>query len=514
MRTLQIHPSESWQNFASDYEAQNALLTSLPDVMKMARWFGGKAYQISRVNTDHCLPFEANGIRYYFFIVETVYSDHESEYYMIPLALSNEVNGPVYAEMHYSEGMQYLVDACYDSGFQKAIFEATLKGQKIKTTLGEFNFDRGQVIEQSEFYENSRNPGVDQSNSSIIFNEKYFMKIYRKLFLDTNPEVEMLKFLTETGQYQNVPAFAGSLIWERKRIAPVTLGLMMNRVDAQKDSWVSTGDELNDFLSSFVKGSFSVQEFVFENVELLAKRTAEMHLALFTETKQKDFKREKFSPEYREWLHHHLVTLLEGRLHLLEQNKHKLDEEALRMADKLKRKRKLVLQFFDQIKTKPLKSLRTRIHGDYHLGQILYHNRDYIIIDFEGEPESSIADRKIKHSPMKDVAGIVRSFHYAVSAKLFFSQETATADARRLQKAADRWYNLISDTFWLTYYETIGKDNQLYASKAEINFLFLLHLLEKAIYEIGYELNGRPDWLKIPLKGIEQVINELEKYEG
>ena len=514
MRTLQIHPSESWQNFASDYEAQNALLTSLPDVMKMARWFGGKAYQIARVNTDHCLPFEANGIRYYFFIVETVYSDHESEYYMIPLTLSNEVNGPVYAEMHYSEGMQYLVDACYDSSFQKAIFEATLKGQKIKSTLGEFNFDRGQIIEQSEFYENSRNPSVDQSNSSIIFNEKYFMKIYRKLFLDTNPEVEMLKFLTETGQYQNVPAFAGSLIWERKRIAPVTLGLMMNRVDAQKDSWVSTGDELNDFLSSFVKGSFSVQEFVFENVELLAKRTAEMHLALFTETKQKDFKRENFSPEYRELLHHHLVTLLEGRLHLLEQNKHKLDEEALRMADKLKRKRKLVLQFFDQIKTKPLKSLRTRIHGDYHLGQILYHNRDYIIIDFEGEPESSIANRKIKHSPMKDVAGIVRSFHYAVSAKLFFSQETATADARRLQKAADRWYNLISDTFWLTYYETIGKDNQLYASKAEINFLFLLHLLEKAIYEIGYELNGRPDWLKIPLKGIEQVINELEKYEG
>jgi maltose alpha-D-glucosyltransferase/alpha-amylase len=115
---------------------------------------------------------------------------------------------------------------------------------------------------------------------------------------------------------------------------------------------------------------------------------------------------------------------------------------------------------------------------------------------------------------MKDVAGMVRSFHYAVSAKLFFSQETQNADLNRLQKAADRWFYLIRDTFWETYYRTIGKDNDLYYSKGEINFLFLLHLLEKAIYEIGYELNGRPDWLKIPLKGIEQVVNELEKFEG
>lgn len=172
------------------------------------------------------------------------------------------------------------------------------------------------------------------------------------------------------------------------------------------------------------------------------------------------------------------------------------------------------MRFFDKIRKTPLKSLRTRIHGDFHLGQVLYSNEDFIIIDFEGEPESSIADRKIRHSPLKDVAGMIRSFHYAVSAKLFFSGETKHADALKLRKASERWFYLIRETYTETYLEALGRDQKLYANKAELNFLFLLHLLEKAIYELGYELNGRPDWIKIPLKGIEQVINELEKYEG
>lgn len=509
-----ITSSKSWNEFAADSAAQVTVLTALKRVMQNARWFGGKAYEMLALETDHCLPFDFEGCRYYYFIVQTTYTDHPTEYYLIPLGIQQERSIGFIDEIECNDVKGFLHDAVYIPHFQKALFQSILQDQPISTTNGEFYFEKGKLLSSDTTFESSRNPNVDQSNSSIFFNEKYFMKIYRKLFLQTNPEVDVLRFLTETGHFKNIPSYSGSLVWNRKKTAPVTMALMMTKVDAAKDNWASTGDELNDFLKSFVQGDFSIHEFVFENVELLAQRTAEMHLALFSDTKDKAFKSEKFTPTYRTWLYNHLKELLEGRLKMLEQHKHLLDDEALRMAEKLKRKQKLVMQFFEQVKTKPIKSLRTRIHGDYHLGQILYYNSDYIIIDFEGEPESSIADRKIKHSPMKDVAGIVRSFHYAVSAKLFFSNETKNADETRLQKTTDRWYNLISTTFWETYYKTIGKENKLYASKAEINFLFLLHLLEKAIYEIGYELNGRPDWVKIPLKGIEQVINELEKYEG
>ncbi len=509
-----IHPKYEWQEFGQDEVAQEALIKSLPEYLHRSRWFGGKAYSISNLRCDHCLPLDFGTNRYYFFVVEVAYHDHETEHYLIPISLIDAVqNDSQTALAFWKNEHTVLTDALYDKTFQQAIFTNVLNGSKTQTSLGTLVFDKGAALNGEQNYLSSRTPKIDQSNSCIFFNDKYFMKFYRKLFLDTNPEVDMLKYLTEHGGYKHIPAYRGSLIWERKKIAPVTFALMMNQVDARRDNWVTTGDELNDFLKAFVNGEFSIHEFVFEHVELLAKRTAEMHTALSKETDDKAFKAESFNPKYRAWLFDHLEHLLEGRLKMIENNRHKLDEEDLRMANLLSDKKETILKFFERIKKKPLKSMRTRIHGDYHLGQVLYTNNDFIIIDFEGEPESSIADRKIKHSPLKDVAGMIRSFHYAVSAKLFYSHETKNTDRARLEKAADRWFFLIRETFTEAYLEALGKDQKLYHNKAEINFLFLLHLLEKAIYEVGYELNGRPDWLKIPLKGIERVINELEKYQ-
>jgi len=139
------------------------------------------------------------------------------------------------------------------------------------------------------------------------------------------------------------------------------------------------------------------------------------------------------------------------------------------------------------------------------------HDR-YLIIDFEGEPESSITDRKIKHSPLKDVAGMIRSFHYAVCSKLYFSNETKGVDPQRLQKAADRWYKLITDSYIDAYMHTMGDISAIFGNRTELNFLLQLHLLEKAVYELGYELNGRPDWIRMPLKGIQRVLFEIEKF--
>jgi maltokinase len=509
-----IPSSRNWAALPTDTIAQQGLLRALPEIMRSARWFGGKAFTIEKLDIDHLLPLDHGLCRYYLMVVSVAYADHSMEFYMLPLGLTTAPGEHTVGAWKSESEEGWIIDAAYDTNFHRALYELLLAGEKKPTAKGHFQFHCGKSVPTTEKYVSSRNPGLDQSNSSIVYNERYFMKIYRKLFRETNPEVEMLKFLTETGGYDNVPAYAGSIIWERTKIPPVTVALMMNKVDAQKDNWVTTGDELNDFLHGFMKGYFSIHEFVFENVELLARRTAEMHLALTSETSDKSFATEKFNKAYRQWLHAHVVQLLNGRLKMLDQHRDRLDDEAKAMVDKLKSKKKVIMAFFDQILTREIKSLRIRIHGDYHLGQVLYHDRDYIIIDFEGEPESAIPDRKIKHSPMKDVAGMVRSFHYAVSAKLFFSHETENTDTLRLQKAADRWFYLIRDTFWDTYYKRIGKDSGLYHNKAEINFLFLLHLLEKAIYEIGYELNGRPNWLKIPLKGIEQVVNELEKFEG
>jgi maltokinase len=282
-------------------------------------------------------------------------------------------------------------------------------------------------------------------------------------------------------------------------------------IQNEKDDWSKTGDYLNDFIKAFVDGNFQIKENVFDKVALLARRTAEMHLALYAERAEELFRAEPFDRPYRRYVHQKVEDLLEKRYALLTDNYLKLDEQAQALAWIFMESKDLIIEFFDQILARQLDSLRTRIHGDYHLGQVLVTGEDLTIIDFEGEPESSISSRKIKHSPLKDVAGMIRSYHYAVSAKLFNAPETNSLDANTLQRAADRWYKLIKDTYIEEYFNVFGSPHPLFKNNNEINYLLLFHLLEKAIYELGYEVNYRPTWVKIPLRGIVEVIREIEK---
>ena len=200
--------------------------------------------------------------------------------------------------------------------------------------------------------------------------------------------------------------------------------------------------------------------------------------------------------------------LVAKRVELLESNFSKLDKPTQELANHFLEQKSAILEFFSSIKTKSLKSLRTRIHGDYHLGQVLYNGSDFIILDFEGEPESSVRERKIKHSPLKDVAGMLRSFHYAVSAKVFFNTSRITSE-NKLLADGEEWLKKISEAYLSAYFKKMDNSELLETNNEEKQFLLKLHLLEKAIYELGYELNSRPDWVKIPLKGIESVLKEI-----
>jgi maltose alpha-D-glucosyltransferase/alpha-amylase len=246
-------------------------------------------------------------------------------------------------------------------------------------------------------------------------------------------------------------------------------------------------------------------------VALLGVRTAQMHDALFNIHGDEGFRAEHFDRRYRRFIHQKVEDLLEQRYNLLTDNYLSLDEQSQVLAWKFMEAKDLILDFVDQILTRPIESFRTRIHGDYHLGQVLVCEEDLFIIDFEGEPESSISSRKVKHSPLKDVAGMIRSYHYAVSAKLFNSPETMELDEKILQRATDRWYKLMRDTYLEEYLGYFGPLHPLLKNNNEINYLLQFHLLEKAVHELGYELNYRPGWVKIPLKGILDVILEIEK---
>ncbi len=513
----------NFENIFADLETKIALEQEVfPAYINTCRWFAGKAREVRQLTIENQLDFKPNSnLLAYILILKIEYTEGESENYFLPISFinsfelsENEIHPKgIIADASFNNIIGQLVDATYDTRFQQAVFQCISNNTYLNNGDQSLIFKKGKGLLSNDTLNaiSSKVLLVEQSNSSIIYGEKYFLKLYRKLFTEANPEVEMVEFLTENSDYKNIPSFAGSISWVDKNKQLTTLGMMQQMIDNQADTWVATNKSLNSFINAFVKKEFLIDENIFETVELLAQRTAEMHLGLYSPLSISTFSPQKFDETYRIFLHNRIQKLLENRYNLIIDCYQKLEGEAQKLAWDFMEAKELIDEFIEEILNKKLYSLRTRIHGDYHLGQILETASDFIIIDFEGEPESSIVDRKIKHSPLKDVAGIIRSYHYAISAKFFNDEAVANSDKKRIAKASERWYGLIQKTFLEKYFSTFGKPHPLFKNNNEINFLLLVYLLEKAVYELGYEVNYRPDWIKIPLKGIVDVIREIEK---
>ncbi len=528
--------AQPWADFPIDSTAHAWLSTVvLSGYVNTCRWFAGKARRQAgiRLQTIHVLPTDT-GLPAYLLILEAHYHDGEPERYLLPLAFITDATTDIpdkgfLADAQFDTQTGRLVDGIYHPPFREALFMNLAMGQTLPQATGQIQFHRGRGLNVVENTIISRVLPVDSSNSALVFGgpeqgELYFLKLYRKLFAETNPEVDMVAFITENSHFAHIPAYAGSLTWQQTGeadAADLTLGMMQRMVANEKDSWAMTGDYLNDFLYAVPNRLFAINEDVFEMVALLGKRTAEMHLALYrpAETTDVAFCPEPFTSTYRQFIAQRFSALLNRRYDLLINKYDTLDAPSQRLAWVFMEAKEMIDDFLADFQTRPLDSCRIRIHGDYHLGQVLAVSmgeparQDYVIIDFEGEPESSISERKIKHSPLKDVAGMIRSYHYAVSAKLFNSTETEGIDPEKLQVVSDRWFKLIRDTYLDAYLSTFGSPHPLFHDNAEINYLLLIYLLEKAVYELGYEISYRPTWVKIPLKGIVDVIREIEKLQ-
>lgn len=535
-----VNFSLDWEDLSRDTEAIELLEKKiLPEYLKSCRWFGGKARRLAGISVDHILSLSSSGSSkpiFHFLILKAKYRSGKSEEYLLPLSLVTNKEGIPGKGVIANSNYGWLIDAIYDEAFRKTIFAYLFHSEKIKQHNGALFFEKGSVFTGAVFKtavglsgskedpsENfsSRVLDADQSNSSLIYDtlpaeggdvnpQDYFLKIYRKLFRETNPDVEMVKFLTEQAHFSHIPSFAGTFFWKKAYGAPTTFGMMQQKVTAIKDAWSLAGDYLNEFLYSLSEDPIVIPPTSIRQAELLGIRTAEMHFALSNDVSDAAFTPETFNDEYTDWLLDSCESLLKRRLRLTKDCYSTLDETGKELSKFFISNAARIREYFSRIKKQSFQSLRIRIHGDYHLGQVLYDGNDYIILDFEGEPESSIRDRKIKHSPLKDVAGMIRSFHYAVSAKLYFSPESKKIPPEKIEAAVTAWYHKVTEVFLNSYRVTMDDAAVFRTDQSELDFILQFHLLEKAVYELGYELNGRPTWVKIPLKGIQQVLKQIQ----
>ncbi len=245
----------------------------------------------------------------------------------------------------------------------------------------------------------------------------------------------------------------------------------------------------------------------------MGERTAEMHVALSSNVEDPNFAPESFTAHYQRSLYQSMRNLTSQNLPLLQKRLRSLPESVREEARQVLELHDRILKRFRSILDRKITAMRIRVHGDYHLGQVLFTGKDFVIIDFEGEPAHTLSSRRIKRSPLRDVAGMLRSFHYAANAPLIGKTGGSVfrpEDVSRLEPWAHCWTLWVSAAFLDAYLAASAKSSFLPRSREELSLLLSVYLLEKSIYELGYELNNRPDWVKLPLRGILELLESAE----
>jgi maltose alpha-D-glucosyltransferase/alpha-amylase len=503
--------------------------------MKKCRWFGGKAKVINKIGIHKLIPVKVGGTMHYLTLIEVHYVQRLPELYFLPMTFvlaDNILDKVEYtaqsvicrAEIQGKSG--FIMDSSYDRSFRDFLLVSMDKKVRLKDDEGtlEFNssvFNKIKIPHQSV---DSKILKAEQSNTSITYNDQYFFKFYRKLEKEINPDLELVRFLSENTSFMFSPRYAGSIEYKDNEGKTIVFGLLQEKVENQGEAWGMATDSVGRFFERVIlkakkeklpklvnKSSIKfeeapevIQEFIgrgfYERVVRLGQRTAEMHLALGSDQSNPAFVPENFNSNYQRSIYSSLRKLVRDRFSLLENSLSKLDGPTKELAKRILGMEEDVLECFSEIYTIKINAQKIRIHGDFHLGQVLFTGKDFVIIDFEGEPGFSFNERRLKKNPLKDVAGMMRSFHYAAFGKILLNENYRDRDLDFLEAWAEQWQHYISRFYLGAYLERMGLGKSL---SAENDLLIRTFLLEKAIYELGYELNGRPDWVIIPLRGIE-----------
>ncbi len=527
----------------------------LMNYMNRMRWFGGKARTIESVKIINHATVPLTSDSAYFLLIEVTYQSGLPEIYQLPVAfgkdefarkLKESCPQAVIADLKMNDVEGILYDAIYGLELQESMIvnigNNRLLAQKDGVIIFSGNEQISQFVSQHERVK-PRVLSAEQSNTSIIYDNKFFLKLFRKVDRALNPDVELTQFLTEHTTFKSIPPFVGMMEWKYDNDSLV-LGMMQEMVENNGDAWTYMIDRLDDFNERIlangelnyapdeVVGSFvdpvgyeeiplAMKELIegplAERARLLGVRTAEMHIAL-SQSELPDFKPEPYSLHYQRSLFSGLQSLVRSTFTNQTQNLEALSPELKQQAEEVLHMKGDILKELKNIYKKKIDVVKIRIHGDYHLGQVLMTGKDFVITDFEGEPARPYSERRLKRSPLRDVAGMIRSFHYAAYASLFLDNQIRKEDYAKLIPFVEQWYHYMSSFFLKAYLETAEGHAFIPKEKSDLHTLLTTFLLQKAIYELNYELNNRPDWTVIPLNGIKSIMNkslagEIEKRE-
>jgi len=533
--------AESWEGLlegAGRYLLESA---ALPEYLRKQAW-AGKARLIrkARVSDWAALPDSKSVLA----LVEVQYeTGGESETYLLPLGLAfgkdadrlrESAAAAILASAVSRDGTGFVYDAAGDERTAAALLSFIERGQQAQTRRGSIRGTAGAEFEAIRGSAHSplvvRHGSAEQSNTLLFYGDRLVLKLFRRQQAGPNPDCEVQKYLTETAHFAGIPPFAGRIEYTPADGEPAALAILQGFVASQGDGWTLTLEELARYYENCATVAFPdsgntpsgdvmdlaehqpsqlAREHVgisLDSAARLGRRTAELHLALAGPTEDPAFMPETLAAG-------DVQTLLAGIrkeaadvLDLLKASIAGLPDDLIDLAGMMLGRRRQILDSFrpsvEEAAGDGALGQRIRIHGDYRLGKVLQVKTDYVVVDFEGEPARSIAARRAKQSPLKDVAGMLRSLSYAAYAGLIGYTARRPEDWESLEPWARLWERYTGAEFLRAYRHTVHGAAFLPAAERNFRKLLKVHSLDKALNELAYELHNRPAWVRIPLLGI------------
>ncbi len=534
-RDAPLIDARAWEEVLSARH-RDQLDAALRAYLPTRRWFGGKARVITHVIARDAIELPNEGR---LVLVDVEFADGEPQTYQLPLAIVNvrreQDQGrklPVVARLR--EGA-ILYEPVEEEWFSSALLDTITRKRQLRGLHGSMNGTPTRALKELRGSEKLETHvlGAEQSNTAIQYGQALFLKLFRRLEAGVNTDFEIPRFLNEETSFRNVPRVAGGLEYVHESTGAVmTAGILQGFMPNSGDAWAYTLDSIGRYFDRLLSdptiserlgrampredvcalAQEPVSEMAREAIgpflgdaELLGVRTAQLHLALASRDDIPAFAPELFTPHYQRSIYQSMRTQIVQMLQVVRER-----AEGSAELEKLLAKETELHKASRGILDGKIEAQRIRIHGDYHLGQVLYTGNDFMILDFEGEPARPLSERRIKRTGLRDVAGMLRSLHYAPYAVLFGAAPGSYVrqeDLALLETGAIFWQQWVSAAFLRAYLTESSKGNHLPRSAESVEVLLRAYLIEKAVYEIVYELNNRPDWVRIPVKGLLDLVS-------
>lgn len=508
-----------------------------PSYFQSKRWFGSKTRTIVGLELIDVALLEIEDEQFMLLLVELAYAGGDPELYQLPLAVKPAQAVPEAVKLQPSgvafvleapEGDLYAYDAFTEDRFCLLLYQAMYDDQVVQMENGALVFHHVPGVLETRDVHTIIRVSTEQSNTSIIFDQRQILKGFRKLSFGLNPDFEVPYFLTTHSEFRNVPTVAGFVEYHPAAGGEISMGVMQSFVPHEGDGYNDARYRVTqycEFVLSLlsenpestpeVRAEIAAQSVgpMPELMHRLGVVTGEMHHALASDTDLAAFTPEPITVQDAEaW---------EGSIaHMIEETMRDVRERMPALAPQVRELLEPVLaheaEFLAIIPG--LRRLadegchKTRYHGDYHLGQVLKTSTDFMVLDFEGEPARPLEYRRSKQCPLKDVAGMLRSFDYAAYAVLFElwkERRMNEAQRARLEEWVLCWEQMATDAFLEGYVEVAGRHTGprfMPAGSAAYRQLIQIFSVEKAFYELNYEFNNRPSWIPIPARGLMRLL--------